>query len=129
MFAPGAAELVSEFGITSEVLAAFTVSIYLLGFGLGPLLISPMSEIWGRLIVIQICNIFFIGFTIGCAASTNTATFFVVRFLAGCACSAPMTVGGAVIADVTVPDQRGKAMALWALGPLLGPVRYPLPRR
>lgn len=122
MFAPGAAELAADFGITSEILAAFTVSIYLLGFGIGPLLISPLSEIWGRLIVIHVCNVVFIGFTIGCAASTNTAMFMIFRFIAGCACSAPMTIGGAVIADVTMPEQRGKAMSVWALGPLMGPV-------
>lgn len=122
MFAPGAIELVTEFGITSSVMAAFTVSIYLVGFAVGPLLISPLSEVYGRSIIIQVCNVFFIGFTIGCAASTNSPMFFVFRFIAGCACSAPMTIGGAVIADVTQPEKRGKATALWALGPLLAPV-------
>ncbi|KAH6660547.1 major facilitator superfamily domain-containing protein [Truncatella angustata] len=126
MFAPGAAALVHEFGITSDVLAAFTVSIYLVGFALGPILISPLSEVYGRLIINQVCNVIFLAFTIGCAVSTSSAMFFVFRFLAGCACSAPMTVGGAVIADITTPEQRGKAMALWALGPLLGPVVGPI---
>ncbi|KAK6087316.1 fluconazole resistance protein 1 [Seiridium cupressi] len=121
MFAPGASQLVREFGITSEVLAAFTVSIYLLGFALGPLVISPLSEVYGRLVINQVCNLIFIAFTIGCAASTSSPMFFVFRFIAGCACSAPMTIGGAVIADVTHPEKRGKAMAVWAMGPLLGP--------
>ncbi|KAK9413069.1 putative Major facilitator superfamily domain-containing protein [Seiridium unicorne] len=121
MFAPGASQLVREFGITSEVLAAFTVSIYLLGFALGPLVISPLSEVYGRLVTNQVCNLIFIAFTIGCAASTSSPMFFVFRFIAGCACSAPMTIGGAVIADVTHPEKRGKAMAVWAMGPLLGP--------
>lgn len=49
MFAPGAGELVRDFGITSSVLAAFTVSIYLVGFGIGPLVISPLSEVYVRL--------------------------------------------------------------------------------
>ncbi|KAM0819802.1 putative Major facilitator superfamily domain-containing protein [Seiridium cardinale] len=129
MFAPGASQLVREFGITSEVLAAFTVSIYLLGFALGPLVISPLSEVYGRLIINQVCNLIFIAFTIGCAASTSSPMFFVFRFIAGCACSAPMTIGGAVIADVTHPEKRGKAMAVWAMGPLLGPVLHPLPHR
>jgi MFS family permease len=123
MFAPGAVELVRQFGITSSVLAAFTVSIYLVGFALGPLVIAPLSEIYGRLMIIQICNLIFVAFTIGCAASTDSPMFLVFRFVAGCACSAPMTIGGAVIADVTAPEKRGKAMAVWAMGPLLGPVR------
>ncbi|KAH8204416.1 hypothetical protein TruAng_001467 [Truncatella angustata] len=138
MFAPGAAALVHEFGITSDVLAAFTVSIYLVGFALGPILISPLSEVCNFLRSLAhiflgldgdqnpFCNVIFLAFTIGCAVSTSSAMFFVFRFLAGCACSAPMTVGGAVIADITTPEQRGKAMALWALGPLLGPVVGPI---
>lgn len=81
----------------------------------------------GRLPIVHICNVVFIAFTIGCAASTNTAMFFVFRFIAGAACSAPMTIGGAVIADVTTPEKRGKAMSIWAMGPLLGPVRYGFP--
>ncbi|KAK6221124.1 hypothetical protein LQW54_001697 [Pestalotiopsis sp. IQ-011] len=32
-----------------------------------------------------------------------------------------MTIGGAIIADVTTPEKRGKAMSIWAMGPLLGP--------
>ncbi|ETS87248.1 hypothetical protein PFICI_01076 [Pestalotiopsis fici W106-1] len=126
MFAPGAGELVQDFGITSSVLAAFTVSIYLVGYGIGPLVISPLSEVYGRLPIVHICNVVFIAFTIGCAASTNTAMFFVFRFIAGSACSAPMTIGGAVIADVTTPEKRGKAMSVWAMGPLLGPVVGPI---
>ncbi|KAF7517857.1 hypothetical protein G7054_g13664 [Neopestalotiopsis clavispora] len=126
MFAPGAGELVRDFGITSSVLAAFTVSIYLVGFAIGPLVISPLSEVYGRLPIVHICNVVFIAFTIGCAASTNTAMFFVFRFIAGAACSAPMTIGGAVIADVTTPEKRGKAMSIWAMGPLLGPVVGPI---
>jgi MFS family permease len=122
MFAPGAAELAKEFGITNNVVSAFTVSIYMLGFAFGPLTIAPLSEVYGRIIVIHIANAFFIAFTIGCALSTNTAMFFVFRFLAGCACSAPMTIGGGIIADVTEPAKRGAAMSMWAMGPLLGPV-------
>ncbi|KAK9771490.1 putative Major facilitator superfamily domain, general substrate transporter [Seiridium cardinale] len=60
MFAPGASQLVREFGITSEVLAAFTVSIYLLGFALGPLVISPLSEVYGRLIINQVAGVVFV---------------------------------------------------------------------
>ncbi|KAI1874437.1 hypothetical protein JX265_004645 [Neoarthrinium moseri] len=126
MYAPGAAQLVREFGIGSEVLAAFTVTIYLLGFAIGPLFISPLSEVYGRMVIIHICNVIFIAFTVGCAVSTSTAMFFVFRFMAGCACSAPMTIGGAVIADVTPPEERGRSMAIWGIGPLLGPVIGPI---
>lgn len=122
MFAPGAAALCAEFGITDTVVASLTVSIYILGFALGPLIIASLSEIYGRLVIYHTCNVVYIGFTIGCALSTNTAMFLVFRFLCGCAASSPMAIGGGTIADLYVAEERGKAMALFGLGPLLGPV-------
>jgi MFS family permease len=63
MFAPGAAELANEFHITNSTIEAFTVSIYVLGFALGPLLLAPLSELYGRLIIYHVCNLFYFAFT------------------------------------------------------------------
>lgn len=52
--------------------------------------------------------------------------FLAVRFIAGCAGSAPLTIGGGTIADVTTPSQRGVAMGLFSLGPVLGPCLGPI---
>ena len=122
MFAPGAASLAREFGITSSTVTTLTVSIYLCGFAVGPMVIAPLSELYGRLVIYHSCNIMYIGFIIGCALSSNTAMILVFRFLAGCAASGPLTVGGGTVADVIPPAQRGRAMSLFFLGPLLGPV-------
>ncbi|KAI0119299.1 MFS general substrate transporter [Daldinia grandis] len=126
MFAPGAAELAQEFRITSSVLATFTVSIYVLGFMIGPLFLAPLSELYGRLAIYHICNLIYLGFTLGCALSKNTAMFLVFRLFAGCASSGPMTIGGGTIADVTLQENRGKAMAMFVVGPLLGPSIGPI---
>jgi len=125
MFAPGAAELSDEFNVTSATVTAMTVSLYVLGFALGPLLLAPLSELYGRLIIYHFCNMVYMAFTIGCAFSTNVAMFLVFRIIAGCAASGPMSIGGGTVADLFVQEQRGKAMALFAVGPLLGPVSYP----
>ncbi|MCJ1403547.1 hypothetical protein MMC11_006770 [Xylographa trunciseda] len=126
MFAPGASALVAEFGITSSIVASLTVSIYILGFAVGPLVLASMSETYGRLWIYHICNAVYIAFTIGCALSTNTAMFLVFRFICGCAASSPLSIGGGTIADLHVEAERGKAMALFGLGPLLGPVIGPV---
>ncbi|KAI0378626.1 MFS general substrate transporter [Hypomontagnella monticulosa] len=126
MFAPGAGELAREFSITSLTVATFTVSIYVLGFMVGPLFLAPLSELYGRLIIYHVCNFFYIAFTLGCALSTNTAMFLVFRFIAGCACAGPLTIGGGTIADMTPQDKRGKAMAMFVVGPLLGPSIGPI---
>ncbi|KAL0939898.1 uncharacterized protein CTRU02_206508 [Colletotrichum truncatum] len=126
MFAPGAQYLVKEFGVTSPMVSSLTVSIYVLGYCVGPFLIAPLSEIYGRLGVYHMCNLTYELFTVGCALSTNTSMFLGFRFLAGCAGAAPMAVGGGTIADMYSADERGKAMALFSLGPLLGPVIGPV---
>ncbi|KAI2608019.1 major facilitator superfamily domain-containing protein [Hypoxylon sp. NC1633] len=126
MFAPGAAALAKEFQITSSTITSLTVSIYLAGFAVGPMVIAPLSELYGRLVIYHTCNIIYIGFIIGCALGKNTGMFLVFRFLAGCASSGPLTVGGGTVADVVPPAQRGRAMSLFFLGPLLGPVLGPV---
>ena len=122
MFAPGAEELATEFSITSSTVTAMTVSLYVLGFALGPLLLAPLSELYGRLVIYYGCNFVYIAFTIGCAFSTNVAMFLVFRIICGCAASGPMSIGGGTVADLFPQEERGKAMALFTVGPLLGPV-------
>lgn len=129
MFAPGAATLSKEFHITSSTITSLIVSIYLAGFAVGPMAIAPLSELYGRLVIYHTCNVIYIGFIIGCALSKNTAMFLVFRFLAGCASSGPLTVGGGTVADVVPPAQRGKAMSFLFAGPLLGPVGETAPRK
>ena len=122
MFAPGAAALAKDFHITSSSIVSLTVSIYLCGFAVGPMFLAPLSELYGRLVIYHICNVIYIGFIAGCALGRNTAMFLAFRFLAGCASSGPLTVGGGTVADVIPPAQRGRAMSLFFMGPLLGPV-------
>ncbi|KAL7275857.1 hypothetical protein RUND412_001169 [Rhizina undulata] len=126
MFAPGVPELMEEFKSTNTLLAAFVVSVYILGFAVGPLFLSPASEIYGRRIIFNISNICFVAFTIACAKSKSMGMLVAFRFLAGCVGAAPMTIGGGTIADVIAPAKRGAAMAIFAMGPLMGPVIGPV---
>lgn len=122
MFAPAASDLCIEFGIRDSTLATLTVTIYILGFAFGPLLISPLSEIYGRLPCYFIGNACWLVLTVGIAVSKNTATFMVLRVLAGIAASSPMTIGGGTIGDLYPVDKRGAAGAVFGMGPLIGPV-------
>ncbi|KAK8132354.1 MFS transporter [Apiospora kogelbergensis] len=126
MFAPGVADLALEFGVRNTIVVLMTVSIYVLGFALGPLILAPLSELYGRLIVYHFCNLGYIGFTFGCAFSNDVAVFLVMRFLAGTMASGPLSVGGGTVADLYPPQLRGKAMSMFSLGPLLGPVIGPI---
>lgn len=126
MFAPGIKKILMEFHETSSTTATFLVSIYILGFAFGPLLVAPLSEMYGRAPLYNIGNILFTVFTVGTALSQNTGMLLAFRFLMGLAGSVPITIGSGSIADCMTLENRGKAMSAWALGPLLGPCIGPI---
>ena len=126
MVAPAVPLIMKEFHSTDSTVASFIVSIYILGYALGPLFLAPCSEVWGRLPVYHASNSMFVVWTIACAVAPNIGSLLVFRLLAGIAGSCPLTIGGGSIADLIVQEKRGGAMALFALGPLMGPVLGPV---
>ncbi|KAK4943292.1 hypothetical protein LTR10_017135 [Elasticomyces elasticus] len=125
-FAPGVPLVMEEFNEDSVALASFVVSVYVLGYVFGPLVVAPCSELYGRLPVYHVNTFLFLAFTIGCARSTSIPMLIVFRFLAGVAGSSPITVGSGSIADTFRQEERGKVMSIWSFpilfGPSLGPV-------
>ncbi len=97
MFAPGVPQLMKEFHSENILLASFVVSVYVLGFAIGPLFFAPLSEIYGRAPVYHLCNAGFLAFNIGCALATNLNMLIGFRFLAGVFGSAPLTNGMHII--------------------------------
>lgn len=93
---------------------------------LGPLVLAPLSEIYGRRVVLSGANWFFVVWQIGCALAPNLPAIIIFRFLAGCGGSGCLTLGAGVIADLFPVHQRGAATSLWSMGPLMGPVVGPI---
>lgn len=52
-------------GETDETLGALLVSVFLLGFAVAPLIQAPLSEMYGRKIVLSTGNAIFVAFSIG----------------------------------------------------------------
>jgi MFS family permease len=111
-----------EFHSTNSLLATFVVSIYLLGYAIGPLIMAPLSEIYGRLPVYHVSNVLFVVFTVACAVSSNLGMLIAFRFLDGCVGSTPLVLGGGTISDLVRQEKRGGMMSIWAMGALVGPV-------
>ncbi|KAG0709504.1 multidrug resistance protein 4 [Suillus ampliporus] len=125
IMAPGLPDVAIKYGITDPTVIALTLSIFLLSFAIGPLFAAPLSEVYGRVWVLHIANLFFLAFNLGCALSPNTASLLVFRFLAGLAGSSPMACGPGVVSDLFAERERASAMALFSVGPLIGPVVGP----
>ncbi|KAG2042966.1 major facilitator superfamily domain-containing protein [Suillus americanus] len=126
IMAPGLPDVALKFGITNPTVIALTLSIFLLSFAIGPLFVAPLSEVYGRVWVLHLGNLFFLAFNLGCALSRDTVSFIVLRFLAGLAGSAPMACGGGVVSDLFAERDRASAMALYSIGPLIGPAIGPV---
>lgn len=109
MVAPGINSVVSDFNITSPALSSLAVTIFLVGLALGPMFLSSMSEVYGRLPLYYTANIGFVAFIVGNALSLTLAHFMICRILSGCAGGISLAIGGGTIADV--PKFHRKTLA------------------
>jgi len=121
----GIPQLVLEFGASEEVVL-LGLSLYVLGFAVGPLLWGPLSELYGRQVVFLGS---FIGFTIfnaATAASLNIWTIIILRFIAATFGSSPLSNAGGVIADLFPAEKRGLPLSVFSAAPFVGPVLGPV---
>lgn len=114
MVAPVTGEILQDFNTNNETIGSFIVSIYILGYVLGPLVLSPLSELYGRLILYHVNNSLFTLWNLGAALSPNVGAVLAFRLLAGLAGSCPVTIGNGSIADCVAKEQRGKVMTLFS---------------
>jgi MFS family permease len=121
----GVREIVGGFDVTTEI-ATLGVSLFVLGFAVGPLVWAPLSELYGRQIVFAISYGAFTALNAGAIGSKDIQTLLVLRFFAGAFGSSPLTNAGGQIADMFSASERGLAMGLFALAPFLGPTIGPI---
>lgn len=101
------------------------VSIWELGEVLGPVIIAPVSELYGRFYVYHAGNTLFVIFSMACALSTNIKMLMAFRFLSGVTLVS-VTLNPSIVGDLFPVEQRGLAMSIVGLIPMLGPVTGPL---
>ncbi|TRM61103.1 major facilitator superfamily domain-containing protein [Schizophyllum amplum] len=117
-------QMMEEFTFSREV-GVLTISLFVAGYCIGPLLWGPLSEQYGRRIVFLVAFFVYTGFQVGCALSPNTGSIIVFRLLGGFFASAPLTNSGALISDLWNAKIRGKALAMFTLAPFAGPALGP----
>ncbi len=85
-----------------------------------------MAEAYGRRMVYLVTFLLLAVFNILCAVSSNIGMFIAMRLLAGGACASVQAVGAGTVADLWEPQDRGRAMGIFSLGPMLGPLTAPI---
>jgi len=107
-------EIARAFDITSSYEEILPISMYLVGYVVGPLGFGPLSESFGRQIIMISTFVFFITFTMACAVAPNWPALIIFRFLTGVTASSPIAVIGGIYADMyDNPVTRGRAMAVF----------------
>ena len=124
-FTGGIQQILRGFQVSQEVVT-LGVSLFVVGFALGPLLWAPFSEIYGRQIVFFGTFLAFTAFNAGAAGSQNIGTLLVLRFFGGAFGSSPLTNAGGVVADLFSAKERGLAMSIFSVAPFMGPVLGPI---
>lgn len=122
VYTPGIEELMHDFGI-GRVVATLPLTLFVIGYGVGPLVFSPMSEnaIFGRTSIYIITLFLFVILQIPTALVNNIAGLCILRFLGGFFASPCLATGGASVADVVKFWNLPVGLAAWSLGAVCGP--------
>lgn len=120
--APGTSLTLEEFDTTSRTIGTLMISIYVLGYAVGPLFLAPLSEMYGRAVVINWSTAFFNAFLLGCSLAPNMPALIAMRLLAGIGGSAVMTIVSSCIGDVFRVHMRAAASAIVIGTPSISPV-------
>jgi multidrug resistance protein len=122
---PTTDQIAAQFHVGTEV-SLLTTCLLIAGFGLGPLVWAPISEVFGRRPAVLVPYFIAICFTFGTATAKDIQTIMITRFFAGIFASAPVTNTGGVLADIWSAKQRGTAIVFYAFavvgGPTIGPI-------
>ena len=106
--------IMQDFDLSRNGQKVLPTAIFLIGYCIGPLLWSPMSETIGRRpVLFWSFSVFVLG-TLGCALAPNWSSLLIFRVVCGTMAAAPQTVVGGVYADLFSDlRSRGRAMALY----------------
>lgn len=108
--------VIEVFGV-SHVESSLGLALYVLGYGIGCLLFSPLSEVpaIGRNPPYAISGFLFVILCIPTALVDNFAGLMVLRFLLGFMASPALATAGASLTDIWDGPQVPFAIALWAM--------------
>ena len=127
IYTSGEAGVIEEFGV-SPTDASLPLSLYVLAYGIGPLIFAPLSEIpiVGRSPVYAVTFLIFLILSIPTALVKNFAGLLVLRFLQGFFGSPCLANGGATMQDMYSLIKLPYALTFWVsfayCGPALGPL-------
>ncbi|WP_222983281.1 sugar porter family MFS transporter [Flagellimonas meishanensis] len=108
-----------DFNLTDLELG-FSVSSLTIVAALAMMFSGPLSDRFGRRVVLKICAIVFFISAVGSALAPNFALFLIFRMLGGIGVGASLILAPMYIAEIAPPKQRGKLVSFNQLNIVLG---------
>jgi multidrug resistance protein len=115
----------AEFG-NSRIVATLGLSTFVMGIALGPMLLSPLSEFYGRRPIYLVSWLMYLIWIIPSAVAQNIQTMIIARFFDGLAGSAFLSVAGGTVGDMFTRQDLQAPMTVFSLAPFVGPSLGPL---
>lgn len=127
IYTPGIDEIMEEFHI-SQTVATLPLSLFVVGYGTGTNLFSPLSEHAkvGRTSIYIITLFIFFILQIPTALAKSIAALCILRFIGGLFASVALGTGGASVGDVVPLPYIPVGIASWSLAAVCGPSLGPL---
>ncbi|KAL7782423.1 multidrug transporter of the major facilitator superfamily [Trichoderma ceciliae] len=111
---------------TSPEIVNLSVAFYCLALGVFPLWWASTSEMIGRRTIYIISFTLYTLFSALSAVSSSIGIFIAMRLLSGACSASVQAVGAGTVTDIWEPKERGKAMGIFYLGPICGPMLSPI---
>ncbi|OGM48423.1 MFS transporter [Aspergillus bombycis] len=142
--APALSAIHEDLSFSSTTLLILSLSVFFLGSAIVPLFTAPISEMIGRVPVLLTMNVIYIVFNTACGAAKSPTQLIIFRFLAGLGAAGPYGVGIPIVTPIylhCLPDiqigsgmnsdlfgahERGKAIVVFTLAPLIGTAIGPI---
>ncbi|PMD48560.1 putative caffeine resistance protein 5 [Hyaloscypha variabilis F] len=121
IYSAGTEGVMERFGV-SQVAAALGLTLFVAGYGLGPMVWAPMSEIpqIGRNPIYIGTLVVFVFFQFAVICAKNFGMLLAFRFLTGLFGSPVLAIGGASLSDMYRPAKRAYAIGIWGIAAICG---------
>ncbi|CAL5869013.1 uncharacterized protein PFLUO_LOCUS3241 [Penicillium psychrofluorescens] len=119
--APELQTIRKELDMNSSLESVLVLSTFVLSYCLGPLLLGPLSELFGRVAVLHSGNSFYLVFNLVCGFARSKGELLAFRLLSGFGGAAGLVVGAGIISDCFAKEERGWVIAIYNIGPVVGP--------
>ncbi len=109
----------TQFGL-DDIATGWYVGCALVGSILGVIIAGPLSDRFGRKIVLHISSVLFMSSAVGCMISGNIPQLVLYRIVGGVGIGVASVISPLYIAEISIPEYRGRLVALYQLAITIG---------